>query len=209
VFGPLYEQALTGERCWVRHDDGRRRRLPVHRWLGGHGADKVFDDAVVELCSGPTIDLGCGPGRFVAHLMRKGIPALGIDQSATAVGLARRNGAPALHRDMFAPLPGLGHWQTVLLVDGNVGVAGDPWRVLARAAELMEPRGRCIAEFDSLATGVQSSWVRLESASAAGPWFRWASVGLDCAVRLAEEIGLSVKEIHRIGSRALASLAVA
>ena len=64
--------------------------------LGGHGADQCFDHAVVELCQGPTIDLGCGPGRLVTHLIQRGIPALGVDQSETAVRLARRSGAPVL-----------------------------------------------------------------------------------------------------------------
>ena len=48
-------------------------------------ADEAFDRAVVKLCEGPTIDLGWGPGRLVVDLIRRGIPALGVDQSATAV----------------------------------------------------------------------------------------------------------------------------
>src|ERR1700692_128144 len=128
----------------------------------------MFDRAVVGMCQGPTIDLGCGPGRLVAHLVRRGIPALGVDQSATAVQLARRSGAPALHRDVFGPLPGTGRWHTVLLADGNVGLGGDPPRILARASELLRRGGRCLVEFDSAATGVRRSWVRLESAGGGG-----------------------------------------
>jgi len=207
MLGQLYERALTGERCWVRHDDGHVHALPVHSWLGGRGADYKFDRAVVGMCRGPTIDLGCGPGRLVAHLVRQGIPALGVDQSATAVQLARRSGAPALHRDVFEPLPGTGRWDTVLLADGNVGLGGDPLRILARASELLRRGGRCLAEFDSAATGVRIGWVRLESARAVGPWFRWASVGIDSVGRLAEQAGLSVTGIHPVGQRVLASLA--
>ncbi len=209
MLGNLYDRALTGERCWIRHDDGRRHRLPVHSWLGGRGADAAFDEALVGLCNGPTIDLGCGPGRLVAHLIQRGIPALGVDQSATAVGLARRSGVPALRRDVFDPLPGTGRWQTVLLADGNVGLGGDPWRVLRRATELLRSGGRCVAEFDSEATGVRASWVRLESSKTIGPWFRWASVGVDCAAALAEEVGLALTAIHPIGGRVVASLAMA
>ncbi|HEY9267150.1 MAG TPA: SAM-dependent methyltransferase, partial [Mycobacterium sp.] len=33
MFGQLYDRALDGERCWVRHDDGRVRKLPVRSWL--------------------------------------------------------------------------------------------------------------------------------------------------------------------------------
>jgi SAM-dependent methyltransferase len=209
VLGNLYDRALDGERCWVRHDDGRLRQLPVRSWLGGQHADRSFDNAILGLCNGPTIDLGCGPGRLVARLVERGVPALGVDQSATAIRLARRSGAPALLRDVFEPLPGMGRWQTVLLADGNIGLGGDPWRVLRRAAELLKRGGRCLAEFDSASEGVDSGWVRLESERTIGPWFRWASVGIDCAARLADDVGMVLSGIHPIGSRVVASLAAA
>lgn len=207
MFGQLYDRALDGERCWIRHDDGRVKKLPVRSWLGGRHADVRFDDAVVGMCNGPTIDLGCGPGRLVAHLVARGVPALGVDLSATAVKLARNSGAPALRRDMFEPLPATGRWQTVLLADGNVGVGGDPRRVLRRAAELLRSGGVCVAEFDSTTAGIDVGWVRLESSRTIGPWFRWASVGIDCVPTLAVEVGLAVADIHRIGSRVVATLA--
>jgi SAM-dependent methyltransferase len=179
----------------------------VRSWLGGHRADEKFDRTVVGLCHGPTIDLGCGPGRLVAHLIQRGVPALGVDQSATAVELARRSGAPALRRDVFASLPGTGRWQTVLLADGNIGLDGDPWRVLRRAGELLRGGGHCVAEFDSSVSGVAAGWVRLESSRTVGPWFQWASVGVDCVTQLAGDAGLAVTAIHPIGARVVASLA--
>jgi SAM-dependent methyltransferase len=206
LLGNLYERALDGERCWIRQDDGAVRKLPVRRWLGGRNADEAFDQAVVKLCEGPTIDLGCGPGRLVLDLIRRGIPALGVDQSATAVAMARRSGAPALRRDVFGALPAAGRWQTALLADGNVGLGGDPWRVLRRAADLLRPGGRCVVEFDPVIEGVRTTWVRLESSRTIGPWFQWASVGLDCAASLAEEVGLSLTAIHPAGARAVATL---
>jgi SAM-dependent methyltransferase len=209
MLGNLYDRALDGERCWIRHDDGEVSTLPVRKWLGGRHADARFDSAVVQLCNGPTLDLGCGPGRLVVELIRRGIPALGVDQSATAVGLARRSGAPALCRDVFAPLPAAGRWRTVLLADGNVGLGGDPLRMLRRAAELLGSGGHCVAEFDAVATGIRNSWVRLESSRAIGPWFRWASVGIDCAAELAEEASLVLTNIHPIGNRVVASLTAA
>ncbi|KKF01856.1 methyltransferase domain-containing protein [Mycolicibacterium obuense] len=209
MFGQLYDRALTGERCWVRRDDGRVSRLPVHNWLGGRHADDRFDTTIVDMCEGPTLDLGCGPGRLVSYLVQRGVPALGVDLSATAVRLARSSGAPALHRDLFEPLPGTGRWQTVLLADGNVGLGGDPVRVLGRAAELLRSGGRCLVEFDSAAIGIDVGWVRLESASTIGPWFKWASVGIDSMPALAAEAGLAVAGIRHIGTRVVATLAAA
>lgn len=208
MFGQLYERALDGERCWIRHTDGSVHVLPVHNWLGGQRADRRFDHAVLDRCSGPTIDLGCGPGRLVVDLIRRGVPALGVDLSATAVELARRSGAPALRRDVFGPLPGAGRWQTVLLADGNIGLGGDPLRILRRAAELLCKGGICLTEFDSAPGGVRTQWVRLESPDTVGPWFRWATVGFDNIERVAEAVGLAVAAVHPIGDRVLASLSL-
>ena len=215
MLGQLYDRALGGERCWIRHDNGELRPLPAHRWLGvqcpgdgsGDGSDEVFDEAVAQMCTGPTIELGCGPGRLVARLIRRGIPALGIDRSAAAIQLAGRGGAPALLGDVFEPLPGTGLWQTVLLVDGNVGLGGDPRRILGRAFELLARGGRCVAEFEAEAIGVCSRWVRLESAGEVGPWFRWASVGVDSAAALAAQVGLTLTSVSMVGGRVIADLA--
>jgi SAM-dependent methyltransferase len=204
--GNLYDRALTGEQCWIRHDDGRLVKMPVRSWLGGKHADRRFDRAVVSLCQGPTLDLGCGPGRMVASLIERGIPALGVDQSATAVGLARRSGAPVLRRDVFEKLPGTGRWHTVLLADGNIGLGGDPWRMLRRSAELLKRGGHCVAEVDCQTNGVRMGWVRLESASATGPWFPWATVGVDSIARIAGEAGLRVGAVHPLGRRVVADL---
>ncbi|MGO8768036.1 SAM-dependent methyltransferase [Mycobacterium sp.] len=223
MLGQLYDRALDGERCWIRHQDGELRSLPAHRWLGalspdgssGDASDEVFDEGVAQMCSGPTIELGCGPGRLVARLIRRGIPALGIDRSATAIRLAGRGGAPALPGDVFEPSPASGRcpqpwtgfWHTVLLVDGNVGLGGDPRRILGRAVELPARGGRCVAEFDAEAIGIRERWVRLESGRDVGPWFRWASVGVDGAASLAAQVGLMPTEVRLIGSRVVASLA--
>jgi SAM-dependent methyltransferase len=216
MLGHLYDRALGGERCWIRHDDGELQPLPAERWLGQlEGCDQLdspdtsddaFDEAVAEMCHGPTIELGCGPARLVARLVQRGIPALGIDRSATAIRLACRGGAPALLGDVFEPLPGVGRWQTVLLVDGNVGLGGDPLRILGRAVELLSRGGRCVAEFDAREIGIQGRWVRLESGREVGPWFRWASVGVDSAATLAAQVGLTVTGVRLIGGRVIASL---
>lgn len=206
MLGDLYDRALRGERCWLRRTDGGVRELPVANWLGGRGADHQFDSALIGLCAGRTLDLGCGPGRLVAQLVSRGIPALGIDRSLQAVELARHSGAPALHADIFDPIPDTGRWDTVLLADGNIGLGGDPLRLLARAAELLAQGGRCIVEFDTAASGVLVDWIRLETSRAVGPWFRWASVGIDSAAELAGRSEMALDGVHYIGDRVVAVL---
>jgi hypothetical protein len=81
-------------------------------------------------------------------------------------------------------------------------------RILGRAAELLCCGGRCVAEFDADAIGICANWIRLGSARQVGPWFRWASVGLDSAAMLARQVGLSMTGVHLIGERVIASLVV-
>ena len=66
--------------------------------------------------------------------------------------------------------------------------------------------GRCVAEFEAEATGIHAHWVCLESARDVGPWFRWASVGVDSAATLAAQVGLTLTSVRMIGGRVIASL---
>ncbi|MEK8104179.1 class I SAM-dependent methyltransferase [Micromonospora sp. M12] len=56
------------------HTDGRRDLLPVRRW---HGPPEPAIEFVAARCGGPTIDLGCGPGRLTRALAQRGLVALG------------------------------------------------------------------------------------------------------------------------------------
>jgi hypothetical protein len=48
----------------------------------------------------------------------------------------------ALCRDVYAaPLPGEGRWRRVLLADGNIGIGGDPPRLLRRCRRLAGAAG--------------------------------------------------------------------
>ena len=86
---------------------------------------------MLNLCVGPTIDVGCGPGRLTEALGGLGHLVLGIDVTPEAVGHPCTGARTALRRDVFAPLPGEGRWGTALLADGNVGIGGDPVRCCA------------------------------------------------------------------------------
>jgi hypothetical protein len=39
-----------------------------------------------------------------------------------------------------------------------------------------------------------------------GPWFRWASVGVDSAAALAAQVGLTLTSVSLVGGRVIADL---
>ena len=188
---------------WLVPADGRHSRLPVHRW---HAPAEPAVRPVVARCTGPTVDLGCGPGRLTAALARSGVFALGVDVSADAVRLTRSRGALALRRDVFEPLPGEGRWAHALLLDGNIGIGGDPIRLLRRCAALVAPDGTVLVELDPPGTGLWRGQAHVASGCSGqvlrrGPSFGWARVGVEEARRTAGAAGLRVREVLRTGRR--------
>jgi SAM-dependent methyltransferase len=104
------------------------------------------DESMLRRCRGATLDVGCGPGRLTAALRQRGQGALGVDICVEAVRQARRRGVLALRTDVFAPLPMEGRWRGILLADGNIGIGGDPPRLLRRCARLLDRRGSVVVE---------------------------------------------------------------
>jgi SAM-dependent methyltransferase len=151
------------------------------------------DEGLLRRCAGPVLDVGCGPGRLTSALTARGHVALGVDISRDAVALARRRGAPALRRDVFAPLPGEGGWARVLLVDGNIGINGAPVRLLRRCRDLAAPYGRILVEVEPPGARTWAGEVRIaaDGGVPSAP-FPWAYVSVDQLARLARAAGLRV-----------------
>jgi SAM-dependent methyltransferase len=197
----------SSARATLVTDRGERITLAVDRW---HTEADAVERALVAAVPDPVLDIGCGPGRIVAALAADGRIALGVDTSPAAIAAAARRGVPALRRSVFDPLPGERRWGTVLLLDGNVGIGGDPVALLARAASLLRPGGVVVAEVEAPGTLTGARTVRVESAAGAGPWFPWARVGADRFADLAHRAGLRAEpwgRVHGDGTAASGSVA--
>jgi len=190
-------------RARIRLADGRLEPLPLDRWLPP--ADAV-DEAVLAEVDAPVLDLGCGPGRHLAALRRRGRRGLGVDLSPVAVELARGRGASAISGSLWASVPGAGSWRTVLLLDGNIGIGGDPRALLARVAGLLRPDGRILAEVDPPGAPTHRVRIRLEAPGVVSEWFRWARVGADGAAAVAARAGLLVAATREFDGRTFVTL---
>ncbi|HET6501908.1 MAG TPA: class I SAM-dependent methyltransferase [Amycolatopsis sp.] len=184
-----FEPGLLGRQISLELASGTRISLPVHRWRASRSRG---DELLVRACTGPTVDLGCGPGRLTAALTERGVTALGIDVSPVAVELTRERGAAAACRDLFGPLPGEGRWRHALLADGNIGIGGDPAALLRRVGELLCPGGTALVEIDAPGTGLRQGQVRVaEDGGTSEHWFAWAWLGVDAVRGAAHGSGLT------------------
>jgi SAM-dependent methyltransferase len=153
------------------------RPLPLARWCGGadQADSAVLDRYVADLPGNARVlDFGCGPGRHTEHLTFAGLQTLGVDNSPTAVALTRRRGSSAVRADALGPLPGGSHgWDGVVLLDGNIGIGGDPLLLLCRVRDLLGPQGSVLVELDGSGCSDRCRAVLDDGARTSRP-FPWA-----------------------------------
>jgi hypothetical protein len=127
--------------------------------------------------------------------------AVGIDICAAAVALTRARGARAVQADVFGRVPRPSRWDRVLLADGNLGIGGNPVGLLRRAAQLLGPRGRVVADVEPDG-GVRraDAWIEALRTGTDGPRriggpVPWAWVGLDAVADVGVRAGLAVDSV--------------
>jgi len=186
------------------NDESRSMMMDVARW--NSRADEI-DLTLLRSATGPLLDVGCGPGRMVQAAIAVGLEALGLDISPAAIGIARSAGLPVLEGSVFDAVPGAGTWQTVLLVDGNVGIGGDVRNLLRRCAELVAPEGEIVVELhaDRDMDSVYSGQL-VGTDGGVSESFPWAQIGVNAMVEVADELGLRFRQAWELGGRTFCRL---
>lgn len=185
-------------RARIRIEDGRTEPMPLDAWLG---PVTRADQVVIDQAAGPVLDVGCGPGRLLAALAARRVDALGVDLSPMAVRLARHRGGRAVTGSVFDDVPGAGSWATALLLDGNIGIGGDPVALLRRVGALLAPGGRVAVEVEPPGAPTRRERIRIEAAGTVSDWFPWARVGADGIDGLATSADLRVARVEAADDR--------
>jgi SAM-dependent methyltransferase len=167
--------------------DGSVLELNIGRWLDHRPAPEEVD--VLQGVASPVLDVGCGPGRHVLALAQRGKVALGIDIAPHAIAIAKERGAPVLERSVFEHIPAAGRWRTGLLLDGNIGIGGDPAVLLSRIRELLAWSGTVVVEVEGPGVGVVPVTARIASGDELSPPFPWCRVGTDGIAEIADAAG--------------------
>ena len=175
-----------------------------HRWLAPAAAE---DELLLDRAVGPVLDVGCGPGRHLLALAQRGVDCLGIDVTPSAVQLARSRGATVIVGSIFGPVPAAGRWATALLLDGNIGIGGDPVALLARVASVLRPGGRVLVELGAPGISGAAERARVEYDALAGPWFGWRGVAANSIKGIASRAGMKVATSWSAGDRCFAQIA--
>jgi SAM-dependent methyltransferase len=202
-----YAKALAAEgRLVMNADDrpGHAQEYDLARWSAA--ADRI-DLSLFDDVDGPVIDLGCGPGRMLVAARALGLPALGIDLSKAAVRVARRAGADVIRGSLFDPVPDEGRWDTAFLIDGNIGIGGDPEGLFRRAGEIVRPGGSVIVEADGDSDVDRRFTATITDGDGnISASFPWAVAGRRAVVRHAQGAGLDLHSSWTAGGRTFCRL---
>ena len=190
--------SLVTLRAQLRSHDGRLEFLDVDRWLAE--ADEV-DLRVITRATGPVLDIGCGPGRHVEALSRRGTEVVGIDLSPEFVALAQTWGRSVRLQSVFDSLSGGPTWGSVLLFDGSVGIGGCPDTLLRRVVELLAPGGAALIETGAPGDPSEAMDLFIESENGRGGWVPWASLSADDTEAAASRVGLLLSDLWEDSGR--------
>ncbi|SDO39478.1 Methyltransferase domain-containing protein [Cryobacterium flavum] len=189
-------------------DPGTPTRVStMHAGRWSAGADAI-DRSLLCGVAGPVLDIGCGPGRMIQAAIDEGLDALGVDVSPTAVRIALAAGLAVLQRSVFDYIPLAGTWATLLLVDGNIGIGGDPDALLDRCVSLLCADGVLVVEVHrDPEHDLAYEGTLHDAAGHTSDAFPWAEIGVSALRRRAARVGLvQVAEWTR-GGRSFARLA--
>ena len=129
-----------------------------------------------------------------------------MEISDGAAAIARERGAVVIAGSVF-DLRERERWNTALLLDGNIGIGGDPERLLARVAGLLRPGGSALVELEPPLAETRTLRLRLEGPSDVSDWIPWAWVGADAIEPLAATVGLRMDDLWSTRQRWFASSA--
>lgn len=109
--------------------------------------DSVVSRPLVELiqsldANSLVLDIGCGPGRVLGFLKRRGIRCIGLDRSRVSLGLAiKRYDRPGAVGDNLR-LPFADETADVVISDGVIHHTEDPLAAFTENFRILKPGGR-------------------------------------------------------------------
>lgn len=184
---------IEGPPLLLESDDGTLREADLQPadFFSPADAWPAWERQTIAHVTGTVLDLGAGAGRHSLHLQERGHQVTAVDASPGCVEVCRSRGIRDVRSMDLRDLSADERWDTVLLMGGNLGVAGD-WeptrRLLISLATNTSPHGRLIGdtvdprddepealayEERNLAAGFRRGHVRLRLhyRSLATPWW--------------------------------------
>ena len=166
------------EELLLEVDDGRVLPAMAAEWFFLQEPDWVDAERnlLAEAVKGPVLDIGAGAGRLALHFQSLGWPVVAVDLSPGAVEVCRRRGVVDARLGDLRDPPTDKAWSTILLMCGNLGLAGgwdETRQLLSRLHQIAAPEAVILADsVDPTRLDDDGSRLHVERNRSAGrpPW---------------------------------------
>jgi len=184
----------TGSVTDAMHPEWFFRRFEAWDW---------WDRALLPLAAqAPVLDLGAGAGRAALWLQDRDVAVAAVDSSAGAVEVCRLRGVRDARLGDLRDPPTDQPWRTILLLCGNLGLAGswDNTRVLlVGLAKISAPEAVVVA--DTVDPGGPAEiGLRIRYKGTATPWWRQINVPINEVAQLIDGTGWRIDR-HLVDER--------
>jgi SAM-dependent methyltransferase len=192
-----YHDGLRGEPLFICNQAGEYP-LELALYLGD--TPYPHEAEILRYARGRVLDVCCGAGRIVKYLRRQGYEVVGLDNDPDVTRLCARQGLTDVHTLSYLQMETLGAFDTVILMNRSIGMAGD----LAGVRGLLEkchascvPGGRLLYDSYNVlfrdGKEIGETWLaipnRFRYRGAYSEWFSWVHVTMRGMAPLLAETG--------------------
>ena len=220
AFGQMVMAAHNGNRVFeiVEREDGHISASDnAERYFDGFRKWPSHERQSRRLGCGRVLEVGCGAGRWLLELQKRGHEVVGIDSSPLAVQVCRERGANDVRlRSLTRIATDLGRFDTIMMMGNNFGLLGNERRarwLLRRLRSLVRDGGRIVAEStDPAATDdpVHLAYhqsnrrrgrlpgqirMRVRHSTSKSAWFDYLLVSRDEAEKLVDGTGWAIRDV--------------
>ena len=215
----LHNRAL-GHDFILENDDGRKTpAMPPEWYFNTPERWYEWEREKLSSISGPVLDLGCGAGRASLFLQELGLDVTAVDASPGAVAVCRARGIKDVRLCDLREPPSDKEWGAILLLCGNLGLAGgwdETQQLLLKLAELSRMDAVLIADTVDPTVGESESslrrayqrvqdrrgkyeglvGLRLHYGDMKSPWWEQSNILINDVPRLVDGTGWQISDHH-------------
>ena len=222
VFGQTLLSYWQGDHktpCNIKRGDGRIDGGSLKNYFRKYSQFSNIEKRALKHVGGKVLDAGCGAGRHILYLQKKGFDVLGIDESPLATKVCKERGCKKVKvMDIFKPKLKANTFDTIILFGNNLGIGGTLkgvkklLKILRKLAKkdgtlllnsidvkVTKDRSHINYRQRNLKQGkyIGALKIRIEYKNLIGEWFEWINIEPKVLKSLASKSGWEVKKIYR------------
>jgi len=215
VFGQALLDFSRGdnEKFYLQDSKGKKSEQKLSKYFRNYKEFTNLERKIIFLSKGEILDVGCGTGQYIPHLMKKG-KVLGIDISSKAIQAAKEkyNLKNVKVADIFNFKPSK-KFDTIVLLENNLGMA----QTIPRTKKLLKILSNHLNTSGQILTDahevkgknhdtVFNGELRPVWKGKIGDKFMWINFNSGYLKELCEEMSLNLKVIGRNKTSYLAKI---